>query len=192
MAALLLLLSLILLRAGYARTMEPDLAARVAALKVGINGYIIGARLTAAQKETAAAGISNDSYAGTYKFQDGDIFIVAASNDDTILAVFQRIEAADMDQAKVMVSGLMGLFGEPTTMAHDKLIYWAYTDEGKINEEAFNKLKEENKTVNILATVKFNSTFPITGDDPDSAETGINYFIISSAPLSRDFISREK
>ena len=191
-AAVLLLLPFILLQAGYARTLEPDLAARVAALKLGLNGYTIGARLTEPQKETAAANLNQESYPGTYKFQDGDLFVIATEADDTVLAIYQRNEAADMDGARIMVSGLMGLLGEPTTMAHDKMIYWAFTGEGKITEDAYRQLRGENKTIDILATVKFSSSFEITGDESVSEKTGVNYFIMSSDPLTSDFINRDK
>ena len=164
----------------------------VAALELGMNGYIIGRKLTPEQKEITAGSMVSDAYEGTFKFKDGDLFIVTAGNDDTVLALYQRNEEANMDQARRMVSGLMGLYGEPTTMAHDKLIYWAYTGEGKISEETYNTIKENNETIAILATVKFNSTFAITGEiPPDQEETGINYFIISSDPLTREFMSQK-
>jgi hypothetical protein len=44
----------------------------------------------------------------------------------------------------------------------------------------------------ILATVKFNSSFEITGENPVQGETGTNYFIISSDPLTQEFISQSK
>jgi len=39
-----------------------------------------------------------------------------------VLAMYKRNEDVDIGQARRMISGLMRLFGEPTTMAHDKLI----------------------------------------------------------------------
>ncbi len=188
----ILLLLVVLLQAGTTVAAASDLAARVAALDLGMNGYIIGAGLSGAQKEAAATNISRDSYEGTYKFRDGDLFIIAAVNDDTILAIYQRNDEAEMEQARFMVSGLMGLYGEPTTMAHEKLIYWAYTDTGKIAEETYRKLMESDTPLNILATVKFNSSFEITAENPDGDITGSIYFIITSDPLVREFISRDK
>ncbi len=190
--SVLLIVLVFLLQTGYSNEMTHNLAAKVATLELGMDGYTIGHKLTPVQKKIASENISNDSYEGTYKFKDGDLFIIAAQNDDTILAVFQRNDEANMEQAKLMVSSLMLLYGEPTTMAHDKLIYWAYGGDGKIPEETYNKLRANNEPLDILATVKFNSSFEITGEDPVQEETGVNYFIISSDPLTQEFISRSK
>ena len=190
--SVLLIVLVFLLQTGYSNEMTHNLAAKVATLELGMDGYTIGHKLTPVQKKIASENISNDSYEGTYKFKDGDLFIIAAQNDDTILAVFQRNDEANMEQAKLMVSSLMLLYGEPTTMAHDKLIYWAYGGDGKIPEETYNKLRANNEPLDILATVKFNSSFEITGEDPVKDETGVNYFIISSDPLTQEFISRSK
>ena len=190
--SVLLALLVFLLQTGHSNEMTGNLATQVASLELGMNGYDIGNKLTSMQKEIASDNISKDSYEGTYKFKDNDLFIIAAKNDDTILAVFQRNDKADMVQAKVMISGLILQYGEPTTMAHDKLIYWAYNSEGKISEETYNTFRADNKIVEILATVKFNSSFEITGENPAEEEEATNYFIISSDLLTQEFIARNK
>jgi hypothetical protein len=190
--AVLLTLLVFLVQTGHSNEMTDNLAVRVASIELGMNGYNIGKKLTSMQKEIASDNISKDSYKGTYKFKDNDLFIIAAKNDDTILAVFQRNDKADRDQTKLMISGLMLQYGEPTTMAHDKLIYWAYNDAGKISEETYNKFRADNETVEVLATVKFNSSFEITGEDPAQEEEATNYFIISSDLLTQEFIARNK
>ena len=190
--SVLLIVLVFLLQTGYSNEMTNNLAAKVASLELGMDGYTIGHKLTPVQKKIASENISNNAYEGTYKFKDSDLFIIAAENDDIILAVYQRNDEANMKQAKSMVASLMLLYGEPTTMAHDKLIYWAYAGAGKISEEMFNKLRDNNATMEILATVKFNSSFEITGENPVQEETGINYFIISSDPLTQEFINRNK
>jgi hypothetical protein len=189
--SILLILLVFLLQTGYSNEKGNSLTEKVASLELGMNGYTIGNKLTLMQKEIASENISKDSYKGTYKFKDNDLFVVVAENDDTILAVYQRDEEADMVKAKRMVSSLMLLYGEPTTMAHDKLIYWAYADEGKISEKTYNNFKDNKGAIEILATVKFNSSFEITGESPVQGETGVNYFIISSDPLTQEFISQE-
>jgi hypothetical protein len=191
-AAILLLVLIILLLAGTTGATSPGPGAQVASLTLGMNGYVIGTVLSEAQKEAAAANLSKDSYAGTYKFRDDDLFVVAAQNNDTILAIYKRMDEANMDEARLMVSGLMGLYGEPTAMAHDKLIYWAYTADGKIPEETYTKLKDKNQPLDILATVKFSSSFEITAENGDGEESGSIYFIITSESLIREFIKQEE
>ena len=190
--AVLLALLVFLLRTGHSNEMTDNLAVRVASLELGIDGYTIGNKLTSMQKEIASDKISKDSYEGTYKFKDNDLFIIVAKNDDIILAIYQRNDKADMEQAKSMISGLMSQYGEPTTMAHDNLIYWAYNSAGKISEETYNKLRGDKKTIEILATVKFNSSFEITGENPAEEEEATNYFIISSDLLTQEFISSNR
>jgi hypothetical protein len=179
-------------RTGSANTEAGDLATRVAALELGMNGYVIGEKLSPVQKGIAAANSIKDSYDGTYKFLDNGAYVIASKADDMILALYQRNEEAGMQQAKDMVSGLMGLYGEPTTMAHEKLIYWAYGADGKIPEETFAMLKETSGTAGILATVKFSSSFAITAENSDQEGTGVIYFIVSSDPLLLEFINRDK
>jgi len=178
---------------GYAvpeKNLADNLTVNVASLHLGISGYMIGEILSPAQKQLAMQNKVQDSYPGTYKFRDKELFVVVSLGDDTILALYMRNENADIDQTRKMISGLMGLFGEPTTMAHDKIIYWAYGVEGKIPEETYNELREEGKKFDVLATVKFNSTVSITADEPDKKQNGTIYFIISSDHLLQNFMHR--
>lgn len=187
-AALALLSLLSTMHSVYAEGMRNELVVRVSALDLGMNGYIIGSRLSAVQKKAASVNLVNDPYEGTYKFRDAELFIVAAEDDDTVLAVYQRNENADIAQTRKMISGLTGLFGEPTVMAHDKLIYWAYNGQGKIPESQYDDLREKGEKFEVLATVKFSSTVTVTEENPDPEQIGTAYFIISSDPLLQDFI----
>ena len=189
---IVLLALIVFVQTSSALEREPNLAAKIASLDLGMNGYTLGSRLSSAQKKEAADNSTSDAYEGTYKFFDGTVYIVASRADDTILALYQRQEDADMGQARIMISGLMGLYGEPTTMAHDKIIYWTYTGEGKVSEEVYNTLRENDKTINVLATVKFNSSFDITSENIEQEQSGSIYFIISSEPLIQEFISQSK
>ena len=173
---------------GYSQKNTHDLASKVASIKLGMNGYIIGTQLSEEQKKSALSNVLEDSYEGTYKFHDGEVIIVVENEQDLVLAVYQRDEKATLEQAGKMISGLMSQYGEPTTMAHEKLVYWAYNDQGKIPEDTFRDLRKKNEKFDVLATVKFNSTFEITAEKPDEKETGIVYFIISSDPLIQQFL----
>ena len=180
-------------QSGYAvaeRSLADNLAGSVASLHLGISGYTIGETLSPAQKQIAMQNMVQDSYPGTYKFRDAELFVVVSQKDDTILALYTRNENAGFDQTRKMISGLMGIFGEPTTMAHDKIIYWAYGKQGKIPEETYNELREKGEKFDVLATVKFNSTVAITNEDPEKKQSGTIYFIISSDHLIQDFMGR--
>lgn len=190
--ALVLMLSLgITMQAVYATEKTGNLASEVASLELGMNGYTIGTKLSAEQKKISSTHLLNDAYEGTYKFSDGELNIVVAQQDDTVLALYQRNEGAGVDQTRKMISGLMGMYGEPTAMAHDKLIYWAYNGAGKIPEESYENSRKEGAKLEVLATVKFNSTFSIADENTAEQENGTIYFIISSDRLTAEFMENE-
>jgi len=181
-----------------------DLTADVARLNLGLHGYGIGHKLTPAQKKIAQAHPQPDAYAGTYKFVDQDIVVVVDEKTDIVLALYKRIVNADRKQVKKMVAALMDRFGLPTTMAHDKIIYWAYNRHGAVSEDDFERAKKSKQIpgIGIIATVKLNSEIEIIPDTEKKKEnettseteatkqpaTGTIYFIITSDPLVQAFL----
>lgn len=174
------------------------LAAEVAALELGFGEYILGATLTSAQKTLAKQNTIPKTLEGTIKFNDGDIYVVAKSDDGMILGIYKEYGEATREDIKELVGELMMQFEEPTTMAHDKLIYWAFDKNGKIGEDEFDLSKQTGET-DLIATVKFQSSQPIKPDAPPAQEekkgeqpvkekTSV-YVIISSNPLSRIFLA---
>lgn len=188
-ALLLFWVLLLLSQAAYATAEEQQLTSEVAALELGMNGYTIGVRLSAEQKRVSVDHPLAGAYEGTYKFSDKDLHIVVSQKDDTVLALYQRQEDADSEQMKRMVSGLMLLYGEPTAMAHDKLVYWAYGKTGKISEDAFNEARGGAGKLEVLATVKLSSEFPIAPEESREPQKGLVYFIISSDRLNEEFLA---
>jgi hypothetical protein len=184
---LVLLIILSLPRNGHANEERENLALKVRALDLGLKGYIIGSRLSETQKKTAAANPVEHAYSGTYKFSDGDLLIVASDGFDIVLAVYQHNDNATIEQTRGIITELMGKFGEPTTMIHDTLIYWAYNEQGKIPEESFSFFQDKVGEFTVLATIKFRSTLPVQEEDLKLYKTGTTYFMISSDPLLRDF-----
>ncbi len=178
-----------------------SLLADVVSLQLGWNGYVIGKQLDGVQKKVAENNPLQGAYEGTYKFADADLHIVADLKTDRVLALYKQKKKADKQQLKAMVVELMGRFGEPTTMAHDKILYWAFNKHGSVSEEAFNKAKKVQQTTElaIIATVKLNSDMEIT-PDPEKVEgqvqqaepaPGTIYFIITSDPLLRSFMGEQ-
>jgi hypothetical protein len=179
------------------------LATTVKKLKLGFGNYTIGSILTSDQVAAAQDNLQEKAYEGTYKFKDNDIFVVAEKSSNMVLAVYQSQENVDREQMKKIIAMLMTNFGEPTTMAHDKLVYWAYQKEGKISEEAYNDSKKTG-ILDVVATVKMNSTIEIFGDiaPEENADTeektaqesavGTVYTLISSQPLLEGFIKQQE
>ncbi len=167
-----------------------QLASSVKDLGLGEGAFVIGSTLTADQMEQARENLLEDTYPGTIKFPSGDAVVVADEKTHLVLAIYQRREEVGAGDVKQMVGHLMNRFGEPTTMAHGKLIYWAFGKTGKIDEETYLEAKGTG-VIEILATVKFNSTLDLnTGmDDDNMEEMGTIYYIITSDRLLDSYIS---
>jgi hypothetical protein len=95
-------------------------------------------------------------------------------------------KSSKMKIAQNVVGDLYMEFDEPTIFAHEKIVYWAYEQNGKISTVRFDKAKEEKKKLDILATVKFTSDIKIMGEQEGSSK-GYVYYIISSDPILKYF-----
>jgi len=176
----ILLLSIV---ACSSRTDEStDVFVSVAKLKIQRNDYILGETLTDKQKETARRNAVEAPSPGTYKFKDYDLNVVVDEKTDRIIIIYERYETANREKIRELVGDLFFVFGEPTVMAHDKTIYWAFNEKGKISEQQYRQTKEKKQRFKTLATVKLDSSHKIMGDDGDDQNRSV-YYIVSSEPL---------
>jgi len=148
------------LAVDYKEMSKEDLQAKIAAFGLGLDSYIIGGKLTATQLETSQKDNDYKAYPGTVKFKDGDVFVIADKQSHAVIAVYKRNKTANKNDFKVMISGLMLQYGEPTTEAHGKTIYWNYGEDGFITEELYRTVKSQGQleSLIVLATVKFTSS----------------------------------
>lgn len=190
MKPMLVLMGLLFLVAAPAEGESIEqLASSVKELGLGEGAFVIGSRLTEDQFGQARENLLADTYPGTIKFPSGDSVVVADEKTHLILAIYQSREEVGADDVKQMVGRLMNMFGEPTTTAHGKLIYWAFGKAGKIDENAFLEAKATGE-IDILATVKFNSTLDLNPVmDNNMEETGTIYYIITSDRLLDSYIT---
>ena len=159
-----------------------DLFIRVAKMKIHRNDYTLGETLTDKQKETAQRNAVDAASPATYKFSDNNLFIVADKATDRVLIIYERYDPASKDKVRELVGSLFFDFGNPTVMAHDKTIYWAFDEKGKISEQQYRATKEKQQPLKTLATVKLDSSHKIMGDNGD-VQNGSVYYIVSSEPL---------
>ncbi len=200
-----LLLSIIALPNLNAETIEETIrhkAAQVSKLSIGYDDFIIGRKLTDEHKKLAAQSISEKTIKGTYKFQHGDFFVIADRKSDIVLGLLKEKKNAGQEDVKKIIGELMMKYHEPTLMAHDKLVYWAYDEDGKISEQQFRASKRAGGQ-EALVTVKFSSSQPIfremmkeTGKaedsskaQPKSADISV---IIHSNPLSALYLAQQR
>ena len=152
--------------AVYAQTIDyktmskEDLQKKIASFDLGLDSYIIGKKLNAMQLEVSKKDKDYKAYPGTVKFKDGDVFVIADMETNVVIAVYKRNKEANKNDFKIAISDLMLQYGEPTTEAHGKTIYWNYGEDGFITEELYRTVKSQGQleTLVVLATVKFTSS----------------------------------
>ncbi|BHH84902.1 hypothetical protein LA52FAK_31910 [Desulforhopalus sp. 52FAK] len=203
----LLLLSLLFALTSASQLLAEDgatamkrLGGQISELKLGFGDYVLGQTLTERQKETAKKNAIEKTIKGSYKFQDNSIFVIASSADDMVIGLYKENRSASQQDMKNMVGELMMQFEEPTKMAHDKLVYWAFNREGHIPQDLFDLAKSTDSE--IIATVKFSSDQPIRPSDKpkegeeskvkESDKPASIYAMITSDPLSKIFMAQNK
>ena len=159
---------------------------QVLSLHLGRNGYTLGAPLTPAQEETAVSHLVEGATPGTYKFMDGNLSVVADAATHRVMLLFEKFNDVSGQAVHDLVGSLFMDYDEPTTSAHDKIVYWAYDIKGKISSQQFQEAKSQKKGLDILATVKLNSTLEVLGEKL-ATEKGNVYYIISSSPVLKHF-----
>lgn len=159
-----------------------NLAGQVARLNISRNSYTLGKPLTAEQKEMALKHTVRNNTPGTYKFQDGNLFVVIHKKTDRVLIMYEQYEPASVAQIQRLIGSLVVDFGEPTVMVHDKILYWAYSDKEKLTEQAYRETKDAGVKLPFWATVKVSSSTPIMADGATS-KAGSVYYIISSSKV---------
>lgn len=173
-----------------------QIAIDVAALNLGFGEYKLGHQLTKKQKEIATKNVIEKSIKGSYKFQDDGIFVVASKSSDTIIGIYRQNDKAPQDVVQQWVGSIMLEHGEPTTMAHDRMIYWAFGKKGRLGEENFDATKQDNH--DVLATIKFASNQPIRpsappeekeGEAKSEKELASIYVMITSNQMSKIFLA---
>jgi len=168
-----------------------DLAALVAKLNIHRNNYTLGKELTDRQMKIAQRNAVEQAGPGTYKFKDNNLYVVVDKATDRVLILYEKYEPASREKIRELVGTLFFDFGDPTVMAHEKIIYWAFDEKGKISEEQYREVKATREPLKVLATVKLDSNRKIM-DKSDSGVDGSVYYIVSSEPLLKLLNSQEQ
>ncbi len=165
---------------------DKELVAEIVKLDLGLEQYRIGQTLNKTQVKIAEENSIKNRYQGTIKFVDGAVGVVADASNNIILALYLEEKEADKEQTKNMIGTLMMTFGQPTAMAHEKIVYWAFNKAGLISEEDHSKAKNIDE-LNILATVKFNSKTRFMEQKEGEEEMNSIYCIVSSPAILERF-----
>ena len=166
-----------------------DLQKKVASLQLGFGEYYIAHKLTAGQKSEGSKHLQKKSYPGTYTFTDEKVHVLVEKKSDTILAIYLKNEEADKQHLKQMIADLMIQFGNPTSEAHDQIIYWTYNESGKISESKYADLKKDGN-VPVIATVKFKSKLTFSEAGEENAQPNSIHCIVSSPRMLETFYNQ--
>ena len=166
-----------------------DVLDRVAVLNIDRNGYTLGKALTDAQKNTVRRHPVEIDNPNLYKFKDGGLYIVTEKTTDRVIIMYEQYDETSRKEIRELVGTLFLDFGEPTVFTHDKVIYWAWGQNGKFSSEAFKTAKKKKQPLKVSATVKLNSSLEIMGAKEDK-EPGSVYYIVSSDPALKLIQSR--
>lgn len=163
-----------------------DLFEQVETLKLERNGYVLGAALNNGQMKTAKDNPVEATSKDTFKFKDKNLYVVAQKTSNRVLVMYEQFEAASQQKIQDLIGDLYMSFDDPTVLAHDKVVYWVYTEKGKITSQEFDTTRQNKKKMDILATVKFISDINIMekGKEPSRGQV---YYIISSDPILKFF-----
>ena len=187
----LLILLLLLFSSACSSDKLSSLLGQVESLNISRGGYTLGKVLTDSQKATALKHPEEAANPLTFKFRDGDLHVVADKTTDRVVILYERYEVTTINKVQALVGSLYLDFGDPTVMAHDKIVYWAFSPKGKLTREQYEKAKQADEKLNILATVKLNSSLEIVGDHAQQGEGSV-YYTISSEPALKLINSKWK
>ena len=169
----------------YANDLD-NLFEQVERLKLERSGYVLGAVLNNGQMKIAAANPVDITSKDTFKFKDKNLYVVVQKTSNRVLVMYEQFEAASQQKIQSLIGDLYMSFDDPTVLAHDKVIYWAYKGKGKITSKEFDTARQEKKKLTILATVKCISDINIM-EKSEQPYKGDVYYIISSDPILKLF-----
>jgi len=155
---------------------------QVEKLKIERQGYVLGTILNPVQIKIAAFNRVDESTKDTYKFKDKNLFVVADKTSNRVLIIYEQFKDLSKKKIQDLIGDLYMSFDEPTVLAHDKRIYWAYTKKGKITSKELDAAKQNKKKLDILAKIKFISDINIMEKTKENATGQVSY-IISSDPV---------
>lgn len=188
----IILMMLIFLFTGIALANDlKQLFQQVEELKIERKGYVLGTILNPVQIKTATFNMVDESSKDTYKFRDKNLFVVADKTSNRVLIIYEQFKDLTQKKTQDLIGDLYMSFDEPTVLAHDKRIYWAYTKKGKITSKEFDTAKQNKKKLDILAKIKFISDINIMEKIKENAKGQVSY-IISSDPILKLFKNQKQ
>jgi hypothetical protein len=182
---------------------------KVESLKLGFDDYIVGKKLTNKQSKMAKNS-KLKAAKGTRKFKDGKTFVIVNRSNDRVILLYQDFtNIKSQKDLKSLLGRCIMTYEEPTAMAHDKMVYWLYKEDGsKFTETDVTNFKDsvkgeksgttlsdivnnagtEKSNLNSYVSVKLSSNKFMMTKVKDDYKDAIVYILISSNKLLADLM----
>ncbi|WP_297058323.1 hypothetical protein [Thermosulfurimonas sp.] len=98
---------------------------------------------------------------GTLRYRKGELILAVDERTHRLIALYEEYKDLGPQQLREVVGRLMALFGEPTFEAHDRMLFWYFTEKGKVSRETFEGWREAGVKPSLLAVAKFVCGRPI-------------------------------
>jgi len=184
-----------------------DIYQKIAEMKKGTDGYIIGQILTKSQQDKSNNTMIKSNDPKVINFLDGkDLLISINANNKKVIVINKRYNQITQENVKGIIGNMIHDFDEPTVMAHDKLIYWVFDKNGdKLAEDDLKAWKdkisgkqaagkslaevvnEKKKEINFNPYIKIK----LTSDQPIMTKTEKPMLANASIIISSDKLIKE-
>jgi len=149
-------------------------------LAISRNDYTLGKKLSPKQQQLVTRQkVPVTNFPGVSKFHDQNLFITIEEKSLRVISIYQEFKPVNHKAVQDLVGELFFQLNEPTTIAHDKTIYWAYNQKGKLSSDDFHRQHEKDGRLSILAKVKIDSSLPISGDEAGDSDNPYLYYFAS-------------
>jgi len=191
---------------------ETDVYIKIEHMKKGIDGYVVGKTISKEQKKILQKNALSTSNKAIIKFLGGKNLIIAINaKNNKVLAINKRFPKVKQDAVKGIIGNMIHDYDEPTAMAHNRMVYWVFNEQGnKLSEDDLKNYKDaikgkahssmplafavniQKKDVNFnpYVSIKLSSDQPMIGGDKQKKVTREQklsnvYLMISSEKLIR-------
>ncbi len=159
---------------------------------VGMQDYTLGALLTSKQKAIAKMNPEKANVAGTYKFQDKSLHIVADIESDKVVLIYKMYDGVDLATMQKIVSDAIREFEQPTIVSHDTIIYWLYQEDAhKMTPDEFERWRNRIDESDDVLSVKSSLVDVLKSGLPKSRKGPLKRLVTVKLQSDRSFSAQE-
>lgn len=128
------------------------LSDRLWQLDLKYKGFRLGEKLS--EEDLRSFEKMSKSHKGVIRYRKDGLILAIAKKDGCLLAIYEEHKFRNSSGFSVWSQKLIREFGEPTVIVHKRIWFWLYGEEGKIEREEYQRLRQQNEEPPVLAMVK--------------------------------------